>query len=304
MGDALVFSVARVSSSRAPDHGREQDGEMQGQGTPRAPFSDPLGIAGRGPLEAAATGRAGTGGGGGGGGLGAPLYLGQASERCSQGCTSGRIECHTATSLPSCSLNKTYLLSPPLPQSFAATVTAFNRSDRPVAALAIQASLLKPSSSGCSTAVAASKAAAFVSRGAPVPVCKDSAPICHRQPNPACPPAPALPAMLAQVELAAKAAAALLHDSSGQPLSSLQPGQRHEFTVKHDIKELVSWRRLAPVSHPSTAARVSPRRPPNKQTSKQCMSAKLACWPPLTLLRLPPCPPLPLPGKCCREPTP
>ena len=33
---------------------------------------------------------------------------------------------------------------------------------------------------------------------------------------------------------------ALLYDSTSQPLPHLQPGQRHDFTVRHDIKDLVS----------------------------------------------------------------
>ena len=67
--DALVFSLARVALDRV------QVGEpLQGQAVSKTAFSDPLGIAGRGPLEAAASGRPGTGGSG---GLGF-LYLGQA----------------------------------------------------------------------------------------------------------------------------------------------------------------------------------------------------------------------------------
>lgn len=34
--------------------------------------------------------------------------------------------------------------------------------------------------------------------------------------------------------------AALLYDSTSQPLPKLEAGQRHDFTVKHDVKELVS----------------------------------------------------------------
>lgn len=43
-----------------------------------------------------------------------------------------------------------------------------------------------------------------------------------------------------QVELATeRSRLALLYDSTGQPLPHLQPGQRHDFTVRHDIKDLV-----------------------------------------------------------------
>ncbi|KAL4458792.1 hypothetical protein ABPG75_013657 [Micractinium tetrahymenae] len=42
-----------------------------------------------------------------------------------------------------------------------------------------------------------------------------------------------------KVELATeRSRLALLYDSTGQPLPHLQPGQRHDFTVRHDIKDL------------------------------------------------------------------
>lgn len=44
-----------------------------------------------------------------------------------------------------------------------------------------------------------------------------------------------------QVELSTeRSRLALLYDSTSQPLPHLQPGQRHDFTVRHDIKDLVS----------------------------------------------------------------
>lgn len=50
----------------------------------------------------------------------------------------------------------------------------------------------------------------------------------------------------AQVELATeRSRLALLYDSTGQPLPHLQPGQRHDLTVRHDIKDLVSGTRGA-----------------------------------------------------------
>lgn len=44
----------------------------------------------------------------------------------------------------------------------------------------------------------------------------------------------------AQVELSTERShLALLYDSTGAPLPALQPGQRHCFAMKHDIKDLV-----------------------------------------------------------------
>ena len=73
-----MFSVARLSSARSPDHSLVQSGASALQSGSPEPFRDPLGIAGRGPLETGATGRTGSGGGSPAGGLGA-VYLGQAS---------------------------------------------------------------------------------------------------------------------------------------------------------------------------------------------------------------------------------
>ena len=48
---------------------------------------------------------------------------------------------------------------------------------------------------------------------------------------------------MSQVELSTeRGRAALLYDSTSQPLAKLEAGQRHDFAVKHDVKELVGLR--------------------------------------------------------------
>lgn len=49
------------------------------------------------------------------------------------------------------------------------------------------------------------------------------------------------PRFVSQVELSTeRGRAALLYDSTSQPLAKLEAGQRHDFAVKHDVKELVN----------------------------------------------------------------
>lgn len=48
------------------------------------------------------------------------------------------------------------------------------------------------------------------------------------------------PNLFSQVELSTeRGRAALLYDSTSQPLPKLEAGQRHDFAVKHDVRELV-----------------------------------------------------------------